>query len=192
VLNAPPPRSPPAPPNYLPAPLSRFPEQLPKLKTNRLVKLRNVNMRPVAPALSVRALPRPDPPRRRPPPAARGTPCARHTPPRGTPSLSAPAPTVLSLFGHLHTRPHPPSRRLLPCPSQGPIDFPDRNPKALTLTFKITKGAATGWDGKTENMLTTDAPYAVKVGRRWRSTRAARRPPQRAPSIGGRPTTAPQ
>jgi hypothetical protein len=72
------------------------------------------------------------------------------------------------------------------------VDIPDRNPQALTLSLWVTKGTATGWEGKTENMLTSDAPYAVKVhvlafgrGVHWRlaapcssdgAPRVARRP----------------
>jgi hypothetical protein len=80
------------------------------------------------------------------------------------PALSLPAPHTPHHFPRSLTvacRPGSP-----PLHPQGPYDIPDRNPKALTLSFKITKGAATGWDGKTENMLTREAPYAVKVRKR--------------------------
>jgi hypothetical protein len=84
-------RRPPPPPPTCPSPFPFPPKQLPKLKINRLVKLRNVNMRPVAPALSVRA---PPPPRRRAPVPARLHPLRSPTlalnatppPPRAIPS----------------------------------------------------------------------------------------------------------
>ena len=45
----------------------------------------------------------------------------------------------------------------------GPIDFPDRGPKALSLNFKIPSGKAADWAGKREDILTDGVPYAFKV-----------------------------
>jgi hypothetical protein len=160
----------------LPArPSVRKKKQLPKLKTNRLVKLRDVSMRSIVPALQASRAGA----HRRARPAALATP---FTPPpeihigflprpARAAVLRCPAASARCLRGC--PPPHHPApgsglqaSHHLPCllaPCQGPADIPDVNPRRLTLTFRVTKGAATGWDGKTENMLTQDAPYAVKV-----------------------------
>jgi hypothetical protein len=164
---------PPGPPQAAPCfhypliPLSRaLPSgkktQLPKLKTNRLVKLRDVSMRSVVPALQASRAPSSrflypaaaEPP----PPLRRAVLLSR--------AVRLPALAASPATHRQHPPPSPddPFGLLRPAsPCQGPIDIPDPNPRRLTLTFRVTKGTATGWDGKTENMLTQEAPYAVKV-----------------------------